>query len=580
MFRDANIMSYSWQRKHPPPYPVPAYTTFQKYLYFTFTTRTFIDILIIVPFYAKESTNTFAVFRVFRILFIIENIERLHKILEVFVLTLNASSIPLFVIGFVALIFIVFLGSLMYLIEQGQYQVTADYGGAYLVNRYGSGMVPTGFTDIPASMYFVVTSSTTVGYGDITPASTIGRFVACLIFYSGIIGIALPIAVISNNFNQSFEIVFHSISPDSSFNDTNNNSNREGNEVLNDDKVVIVSKHPPKAPTSANNNEDVRSSQVSNNKVLTPRQRIAASTKAFNEVVDTSMKNRAKAKRRNSELPNVDPKKLKTFLVNLFQAHDSKGDAEFKDAKKFIYRVVKSSVKQRKRGNDSTGNNNSFSLNQKEMTSREAIENELKDLNSDIDFNEGESINSSYDSDSDWWSGTSSSSEKHHRDSIDKGDESGSDSGDLHYTDAREHHSTVPKQPGFSNSTSEVNDISSSMIGIEMAKQVSSSDNSNKSQKESANMNNDENLENDSVDEANDSTASQQGSNGTKHRRYHKFHRRIQRKARRSIHAAYTYAFLLNRLHPIPKMVTMRDYAGRLYDIFNCCMDRYVHNII
>ena len=113
-FSEANIMSYTWQRKHPPPYPAPNYSIFQKYLYLTCTVRTFVDILIIAPYYASEKTGFFSVFRVFRLLFIIENVARLHKLLEVFILTVNSSTVAMGVIGFCALIFIVFFGSIMY----------------------------------------------------------------------------------------------------------------------------------------------------------------------------------------------------------------------------------------------------------------------------------------------------------------------------------------------------------------------------------------------------------------------------------------------------------------------------------
>ena len=49
---------------------------------------------------------------------------------------------------------------------------------------------------------------TTVGYGDITPITPLGRFVAVFAMFSGIIIVALPITVIGANFEKQFEKQF------------------------------------------------------------------------------------------------------------------------------------------------------------------------------------------------------------------------------------------------------------------------------------------------------------------------------------------------------------------------------------
>ena len=49
---------------------------------------------------------------------------------------------------------------------------------------------------------------TTVGYGDITPATTLGRLIAVFTMFSGIIIVALPITVIGANFEKQYEKQF------------------------------------------------------------------------------------------------------------------------------------------------------------------------------------------------------------------------------------------------------------------------------------------------------------------------------------------------------------------------------------
>lgn len=59
-----------------------------------------------------------------------------------------------------------------------------------------------------ASMYFIVTTITTTGYGDLYPTSYEGRLLSVLIMFCGTVFLALPIAVISANFNTLYKEFF------------------------------------------------------------------------------------------------------------------------------------------------------------------------------------------------------------------------------------------------------------------------------------------------------------------------------------------------------------------------------------
>jgi voltage-gated potassium channel len=82
-------------------------------------------------------------------------------------------------VGMIAVI----LGTLMYLLEG-----------------------PTGvFDSIPKGMYWAIATLTTVGYGDIVPASTAGRMIASLVMILGYGVIAVPVGIVSSDIAQTVE---------------------------------------------------------------------------------------------------------------------------------------------------------------------------------------------------------------------------------------------------------------------------------------------------------------------------------------------------------------------------------------
>ena len=77
--------------------------------------------------------------------------------------------------------------------------------GAYLrQDLYGDGWELTPFGSIPRSFWYVVVSSTTVGYGDLFPTSNLGKVMGTLTMIVGILVLALPITIIGTNFVQEY----------------------------------------------------------------------------------------------------------------------------------------------------------------------------------------------------------------------------------------------------------------------------------------------------------------------------------------------------------------------------------------
>ena len=103
-----------------------------------YSSRTVLDLSILLPFYIQLSishNNTqiflriFKILRIFRIFSITQRFKRFDNIATILILTIYNSYMALFALIFCSIIFMVFFGSLVYLLEQGVYEV---WGIAYV----------------------------------------------------------------------------------------------------------------------------------------------------------------------------------------------------------------------------------------------------------------------------------------------------------------------------------------------------------------------------------------------------------------------------------------------------------------
>jgi len=145
-----------------------------------------IDLLSILPTYLSlliPGSQVGAVIRVLRLL----RVFRIFK-LEGFLhhgnvistaLIRSRRKITLFL--YVVLLIVVVIGSLMYLIES-------------------NGPAAEQFSSIPRGIYWAIVTITTVGYGDISPATTLGQLVAALVMIAGYAIIAVPTGIVSAEF--------------------------------------------------------------------------------------------------------------------------------------------------------------------------------------------------------------------------------------------------------------------------------------------------------------------------------------------------------------------------------------------
>lgn len=140
-----------------------------------------VDLLSILPFYVGLILTgpqyllvirTLRLLRVFRIL----KLARFVREAQVLIRALNASRVKIAVFMLFVLTLVTILGTIMYLIEGG---------------------TNPQFDSIPRSIYWSIVTLTTVGYGDISPATILGQFVASVIMILGYAVIAVPTGIVS-----------------------------------------------------------------------------------------------------------------------------------------------------------------------------------------------------------------------------------------------------------------------------------------------------------------------------------------------------------------------------------------------
>ncbi len=138
-----------------------------------------VDLLAILPSYLSlvfTSAQSLVVIRALRLLRVFRVLKMGHFVAEAEVLMAafgkSRRKILVFFGAVLTLMFI--LGTLMYLVEGDE----------------------SGFTSIPESVYWAIVTMTTVGYGDIAPATVLGKFIASLAMITGYAIIAVPTGIV------------------------------------------------------------------------------------------------------------------------------------------------------------------------------------------------------------------------------------------------------------------------------------------------------------------------------------------------------------------------------------------------
>ncbi len=141
-----------------------------------------IDLLALLPTYLTLITtggSYLIVIRTIRLLRVVRILKLSRYLREASVLgnALKASRHKIFV--FIGSVFtlVMIVGTLMYIVESGE---------------------NTEFTSIPRGIYWAIVTVTTVGYGDISPQTTLGQSLASLLMLMGYAIIAVPTGIVTS----------------------------------------------------------------------------------------------------------------------------------------------------------------------------------------------------------------------------------------------------------------------------------------------------------------------------------------------------------------------------------------------
>jgi len=142
-----------------------------------------IDVLAVVPTWAAlfvpglaalMDVRLLRLLRLFRILKLTEYVDEYGALAR----ALMASRRKIFVFLSFVLLVVIVMGTVMYVVE----------GPA------------NGFSNVPVSVYWAISTMTTVGFGDITPKTGLGRFIASVMMLIGWGTLAVPTGIVSAEF--------------------------------------------------------------------------------------------------------------------------------------------------------------------------------------------------------------------------------------------------------------------------------------------------------------------------------------------------------------------------------------------
>lgn len=152
---------------------------------FALTPLLLVDLMAVLPFYLPmlipvdlrflRMLRLIRIFRAFKMV-------RYFESLRVFVNVFRAKKEDLVIAVFIIAILLVIASSLMYYIE----------------NR----IQPKAFSSIPQSMWWGIATITTVGYGDVYPITSLGKFLGSMLSLLGIGMFALPTGIIASGFSE------------------------------------------------------------------------------------------------------------------------------------------------------------------------------------------------------------------------------------------------------------------------------------------------------------------------------------------------------------------------------------------
>lgn len=163
------------------------YNGFSGRIRYIFSIWSIIDLLAILPsLLSFTSTNTFML-RLIRLLRLlrIAKLGRYSQAMTTIIEAISTRRYELMLSMAIAAILLVFSSACLYLIE-----------GDIQEESFGS---------IPRALWWSIATLTTVGYGDVTPITALGKFFAAITAVTGIGMIAMPTGILASAFSDALQ---------------------------------------------------------------------------------------------------------------------------------------------------------------------------------------------------------------------------------------------------------------------------------------------------------------------------------------------------------------------------------------
>ena len=149
-----------------------------------------VDLLAIVPTYLElllAGSHYLMMLRVLRLLRMFRVLKMARHLGEANVLlnALRASRAKIMVFLFSVLALVCVEGTIMYLLEHAS---------------------NPGFNSIPQSIYWAIVTLTTVGYGDVSPVTVLGKMMAAVVMLTGFAIIAVPTGVVTAELGREMSL--------------------------------------------------------------------------------------------------------------------------------------------------------------------------------------------------------------------------------------------------------------------------------------------------------------------------------------------------------------------------------------
>jgi voltage-gated potassium channel len=150
-------------------------------LRYMLTFRAVIDLLALMPFVFGSTIIDFRIFRVLRLLRITQ-LKSLRRYTDTLLRVIKLKGAQLLAAVFIVFVFMLASAVIIYDVEHEAQ--------------------PEVYTNVLTSLWWSVATTTTIGYGDMYPVTSMGKLIASIVSIAGVFVMAVPIGILTSGFME------------------------------------------------------------------------------------------------------------------------------------------------------------------------------------------------------------------------------------------------------------------------------------------------------------------------------------------------------------------------------------------